>query len=94
MSKIEEIFDFLIKEGKVELLDGHVILTKEEIIWKEYNQYNNSYNHTTKGCWALRTIIQDSIDKFVLKFPTTETMVIDEDPFLVIVGIVGVDLRD
>lgn len=42
----------------------------------------------------LHAIIQDNIDKSILKFPMKETLVIDKDPFPVIVGTVGVDLLD
>lgn len=73
------------KKGQVKLLKGHAILTKEEIGGKKYSKYHNSWNCTTKEYWALQALIQDNNDKSVLKFPTKETLVIDKDPFLVII---------
>lgn len=70
MNKTKKIFDFLIKERRV-------ILRKEEINGKECCKYHKFWNHITKGYWALHAIIQDNIDKSILKFPTKETMVIE-----------------
>lgn len=42
VSKAKEIFNILIKEGKVKLSKWYVILTKEEINGKEYYKYQIS----------------------------------------------------
>ena len=48
------------------------------------------------SCWSFRNIIQDKINKGILKFPEKkEAMVIDEDSFppVVSINIVATDLR-
>ena len=61
-----------------------------------YYKYNNSWNHNTNSCWSFRNIIQDRINKRILKFPEKkEAIVIDEDPFppIASINIVATDFR-
>ena len=80
--KIEEIFDFLVKEKFMTFLKDHRIPNKDELRGKAYYKYHNSWNHTTNACWGFRNVIQDRINKGILKFPyKKKAMEINEDPF-------------
>ena len=94
--KTREIFYFLLKEKFITFPQDHQLPNKEELKGKVYCKYHNSWNHGTNSCWSFRSIIQDWINKGILKFPEKkETMVIDEDPFLLVasVNIAATDLR-
>ena len=86
--KTKEIFDFLVKEKFITFHKDHWIHNKDELRGKAYYKYHNSWNHTTNVCWGLRNVIQNKINKGILKLPDKkETMVIDEDPFLPVASI-------
>ena len=74
----------------------HQLPNKEEIRRKVYCKYHNSWNHGTNSYWSFRNIIEDRINKGILKFPEKkEAMVVDEDPFSSVasINIVATDLR-
>ena len=80
--KTKEIFYFLVKENFITFPKDHRIPSKEELREKTYCKYQNSCNHSTNACWGFRNVIQDRINKGILKFPDKKkAMVIDEDPF-------------
>ena len=82
VAKIEEIFDFLLKEKFITFPQDHKLPNKEELKGKVYRKYHNFWNHGTNSCWSFRNIIQDKINKGILKFPEKkEAMVVDEDSF-------------
>ena len=61
-----------------------------------YYKYHNFWNHSTNSCWSLRNIIQDRINKGILKFlEKKEVMVIGKDPFppIASINIDATDLR-
>ena len=55
--KIEEIFDFLVKEKFITFPKDHQIPNKDELRGKTYYKYHNSWNHTTNACWGFRNVI-------------------------------------
>ncbi|XP_073025118.1 uncharacterized protein [Primulina eburnea] len=78
VSKTEEVFDFLVKEKFITFPPDHRMPLTEELKGREYCKYHNSYNHATKSCWALENILQDIINKGVVKFPNKqESMAVD-----------------
>ena len=82
VAKTEEIFDFLLKEKFLSLPTDHKIPSREELKGREYCKYHNSFNHPTNNCWGFRNVVQDRINKGILKFPEKkEAMLVDEDPF-------------
>ena len=68
VTKTKEIFDFLVKEKFITFPKDHRIPNKDELKGKAYCKYHNSWNHTTNACWGLRNVIQDRINKGILKF--------------------------
>ena len=96
MTKIEEIFDFLPKEKFITFPQDHQLPNKEELEGKVYCKYHNSWNHGTNSCLNFRNIIQDRINKGILKFLKKKwAMVVDEDSFppMASVNIAATDLR-
>ena len=70
------------KEKLITFPKDHRIPSKDKLRGKAYYKYHNSWNHTTNACWGFKNVIQDKINKGVLKFPDKkEAMTIDEDPF-------------
>ena len=70
------------KEKSITFPTDYRIPNKDELRGKAYCKYHNSWNHTTNACWGFRNVIQDRINKGILKFPDKkEAMTIDEDPF-------------
>ena len=58
------------------------ITNKDEVRGNTYYKYYNSWNHSTNACWGFRKVIQDNINKGILKFlDKKEALTIDEDPF-------------
>ena len=74
----------------------HKIPITEELKGKNYYKYHNSYSHSTNACWVFKNVVQDRINKGVLKFPERkDSMLIKEDPFppMAIVNTIDADLR-
>ena len=70
------------KKKFITFLENYKAPIKEELKGKEYYKYHNSYNHSTNSCWAFKNMVQDRINKEVLKFPEKkETMFVDKYPF-------------
>ena len=63
--KIEQIFDFLLKEKFIKLPIDHKIPTIEELKGKDYYKYHNSYSHSTNACWAFKNISRHGISRFL-----------------------------
>ena len=77
VTKTEE---FLVNEKFITFPQDHKLPSKEELRAKVYYKYHNSCNHSTNACWSFKNIIQDWINKGILKFlEKKEVMVIDED---------------
>ena len=57
VAKIEEIFDFLVKQKFITFPKDHCIPNKGELRGKVYCKYHNSWNHTTNACWGFRNVI-------------------------------------
>ena len=68
VAKTEEIFNFLVKEKFITFHKDHQIPSKDELRGKTYCKYHNLWNHTTNACWGFRNVIQDRINKAILKF--------------------------
>ena len=85
------------KEKSITFPKDHRIPSKDELRGKAYCKYHNSWNHTTNACWGFKNVIQDRINKGVLKFlDKKEVMAIDDDPFppVALVNTASFDLRE
>ncbi|XP_050211602.1 uncharacterized protein LOC126661779 [Mercurialis annua] len=70
LTKADDIFDALLKDGQIALSEGHVIPPSEELVGKDYCKYHNSWRHNTNNCVNFRNVIQKAINKEKLLFPT------------------------
>ena len=56
------------KEKFIKFPQDHQRPSKEELRGKVYSKYHNSLNHGTNSYWSFRNIIQNRINKGILKF--------------------------
>ncbi|KAJ8555382.1 hypothetical protein K7X08_012878 [Anisodus acutangulus] len=83
ITKADQIFDHLLKDKQIRLLDGYRIPSVEELKDKKYCKWHNSYNHSTSNCVVFRKAIQKGIKvgRFKLADKSMAKMSIDTDPF-------------
>ena len=67
-SNVAKTGEFLVKEKFITFPQDHQLPNKEELRGKFYYKYHNSWNHITNSCWSFKNIIQDRVNKRVLKF--------------------------
>lgn len=78
VSKADEIFDVLLKEGQLRLPRGQRLATAEEIKGRSYCKMHNSFTHTTAQCHHFKLEINKALRTGRLKF---FQMGVDEEPF-------------
>ena len=84
------------KEKFITFPHDHQLPNIEELRGKVYCRYHNSRNHSINACWSFKNIIQDWINKGILKFlEKKDIMVIDEDhiPLVALVNIAATNLN-
>ena len=93
---VKKTEEFLLNKKYITFPQDHKLPSKKELRGKVYYKYHNSWNHSTNACWSFRNIIQDWINKRILKFlEKNEAMVIDEDPVPLVasINLVATDLK-
>src|SRR5512139_1080204 len=58
ITKVDKIFDLLLREKQIQLPAGHIIPSAEELGKKRYCKWHNSGSHTTNDCKVFRQQIQ------------------------------------
>jgi hypothetical protein len=79
-SKVEQIFDLLLREKQMKLPEGHKFPTSEELQGRPYCKWHHLFTHNTNDCKELHRQIQSAIeqDRLILgQF----TMKVDTRPF-------------
>jgi hypothetical protein len=79
-SKVEQIFDLLLREKQMKLPEGHKFPTSEELQGRPYCKWHHLFTHNTNDYKELRRQIQSAIeqDRLILgQF----TMKVDTRPF-------------
>lgn len=73
LSKVESIFDELMRGKVIRLDDKHVFPKQEEMKGKIFCKWHNSFSHAINNCVQFRDIIQDLINegKILLDKPAT-----------------------
>ena len=86
LEKADEIFDILYKANQLRIIRRHKFPFKEELKGRDSCKWHSTYTHATKSCVTFRNIVQDKIDRNVLKFPEApqESMAIDVDLFPIV----------
>jgi len=81
VTKMEQIFDLLLKEKQLELAAEHQIPSTHELKGRKYCKWQNTVNsHNTVDYKALRQQIQSAIEQGRLVFKCTQ-MKVDKMPF-------------
>jgi hypothetical protein len=62
-SKVEQIFDLLLREKQLKLPKGHKFSTAQELQGRPYCKWHHLFTHNTNDCKELRQQIQSAIDQ-------------------------------
>jgi hypothetical protein len=79
-SKVEQIFDLLLREKQLKLPKGHKFPTAQELQGTPYCKWHHLFTHTTNDCKELRRQIQSAIEQGQLMGQFT--IKVDTRPFL------------
>jgi hypothetical protein len=62
-SKVEQIFNLLLREKQLKLPEGHKFPTAQELQGRPYCKWHHLFTHTTNDCKELHQQIQSSIEQ-------------------------------
>jgi hypothetical protein len=79
MTKVDKLFEFLVKEGQIKLPEGHSMLRPDEVKEKRYCGFHDRNSHSINECRVFRMRIQNAIQEGHLKFDNK--MKLDANPF-------------
>ena len=57
ITKADQIFDCLVKDKQIKLLEGYKILPIDEVKGKKYCKWHHSWTYTTNNCTIFRNSI-------------------------------------
>jgi hypothetical protein len=80
ISKVEQIFDLLLKEKQLKLPEGYKPPIAQELKGRSYCKWHDSFTHSTSDCKELRREIQSAIEQGRLILGQT-AMKVDTQPF-------------
>jgi hypothetical protein len=63
VSKVEQIFDLLLKEKQLKFPEGYKPPTAQELKGRSYCKWHDSFTHRTSECMELRWQIQSAIEQ-------------------------------
>jgi hypothetical protein len=79
VTKADKLFEFLVKEGRIKLSQGHSMLRPDGVKEKRYCGFHDRNSHSIKECRVFRMRIQKAIQEGHLKFGNK--MKLDGNPF-------------
>jgi hypothetical protein len=79
VTKADKLFEFLVKEGRIKLPEGHSMLRPEGVKDKKYCGFHDRNCHSINECRVFRARIQKAIQEGQLKFDNK--MKLDGNPF-------------
>jgi hypothetical protein len=79
VTKADKLFEFLVKEGRIKLPEGHSMLRPDGVKEKHYCGFHDRNSHSINDCRVFRMRIQKAIQKGHLKFDNK--MKLDGHPF-------------
>jgi hypothetical protein len=62
-SKVEQIFDLLLREKQLKLPEGHKFPTAQQLQGRPYCKWHHLFTHTTNDCKELRQQIQSATEQ-------------------------------
>jgi hypothetical protein len=80
VSKVEQIFDLLLKEKQLKLPEGFKLPTAQELQGRSYCKWHHSLTHNTSDCKELHWQIQSAIEQGRLILGQN-AMKVDTQPF-------------
>jgi hypothetical protein len=80
VTKADKLFEFLVKEGRIKLPEGHSMLQPDGVKEKRYCRLHDRNSHSINDCRVFRMRIQKAIQEGHLKFDNK--MKLDGNPFL------------
>jgi hypothetical protein len=79
VTKADKLFEFLVKEGRIKLPEGHSMLRPDVVKDKKYCGFHDRNSHSINECRVFRARIQKAIQEGHLKFDNK--MKLDGNPF-------------
>jgi hypothetical protein len=79
VTKVDKLFEFLVKEGRIKLPEGHSMLRPDGVKEKHYCGFHDRSSHSINDCRVFRMRIQKAIQEGHLKFDNK--MKLDGHPF-------------
>jgi hypothetical protein len=79
VTKVDKLFEFLMKEGRIKLPEGHSMLRPDGVKEKRYCGFHERNSHSINECRVFRMRIQKAIQEGHLKFDNK--MKLDGNPF-------------
>jgi hypothetical protein len=79
VTKADKLYEFLVKEGRIKLLEGHSMLRPNGVKEKRYCGFHDRNSHSINECRVFRMRIQKAIQEGHLKFDNK--MKLDGNPF-------------
>jgi hypothetical protein len=79
VTKADKLFEFLVKEGRIKLPEGHSMLRPDGVKEKRYYGFHYRNSHSINECRVFRMRIQKSIQEGHLKIDNK--MKLDGNPF-------------
>jgi hypothetical protein len=79
VTKADKLIEFLMKEGRIKLPDGHSMLRPDGVKEKRYCGFHDKNSHSINECRVFRMRIQKAIQEGHLKFDNK--MKLDGNPF-------------
>jgi hypothetical protein len=68
VTKADKLFEFLVKESRIKLPEGHSMLRPDGVKVKRYCGFHNRNSHSINDCRVFRMKIQKAIQEGHLKF--------------------------
>jgi hypothetical protein len=63
VTKVDKLFEFLVKEGRIKLPEGHSLLRSEGVKHKKYCGFHDRNSHSINKCRVFRARIQKAIQE-------------------------------
>jgi hypothetical protein len=79
VTKADKLFEFLVKEGRIKLPEGHSMLRPDGVKEKRYCGFHDRNSHSINDCSVFRMRIQKAIQEGHMKFDNK--MKLDGHPF-------------
>jgi hypothetical protein len=79
VTKADKLFEFLVKENRIKLPDGHSMLRPDGVKEKRYCRFHDRNSHSINECRVFKMQIQKAIQEGHLKFDNK--MKLDGNPF-------------